>query len=194
MKNIILTILIVNLLIGSMVTLSTAEMFNEDIEKVKTLADKGYPDAQVELGSRYEAGRGGVERDYSKSLKWYLKASEKGDPRGQLAVGRSFLDGYGVEKSDKEAFKWIQKASVYDYALAEYFMGLMHEKGLGISKNIVKAHAWYRLVSEGNPASTYKQEEREAVEKQLTTEQIMEAEKISSEIAAKQKKLLDIYQ
>ena len=91
--------------------------------RAMTAAEKGDADAQVIVGAGYQHGihddwgsdqvariaiyRGGVEKDIAEALKWYLKAAEQGNAKGQRALARIYLSGgRGVPKNVVLAYKW----------------------------------------------------------------------------------------
>ncbi len=155
-------------------------------------AELEYTKAYLSIAQMFLSGNG-VEKNPAKAVSWVKKAADKGDLLGWVAMGRVYLDGIGVLQNDMEAFKYFQKASKYDLPKAEFFMGLMYEEGRVVAKDFIMAHAWYRLVSQGNPASSYKQNHRERLEAKLTPEQLRKAEQISKDIMARQKSLPNKY-
>ena len=73
------------------------------------MAEQGYADAQVNLGSAYSAGRG-VKQDDFKAVKWFKKAAENGSENGQFKLGLSYLIGRGIQKDRTLAKEWLGKA------------------------------------------------------------------------------------
>src|SRR5437762_13996304 len=56
------------------------------IEEVKAKAEAGNAESQVELGLRYEQGKG-VAKDQAEAVKWYRKAAEQNYAEAQNSVG-----------------------------------------------------------------------------------------------------------
>lgn len=96
------------------------------VERLKTAAEQGDTEAQVELvqfsaiklndaeaqyklGVCYYYGRG-VEEDEEEAAKWYRKAAEQGYAVAQFMLGECYYDGEGVEQDREEAVKWYKKA------------------------------------------------------------------------------------
>jgi uncharacterized protein len=155
-------------------------------------AELEYTKAYLSIAQMTLSGDG-VEKNPAKAASWVRKAADKGDLLGLVALGRMYMDGIGVLQNDMEALKYFRKVSIYDLSKAEFFMGLMYEEGRGVAKDFVMAHAWYSLVSQGNPASSYRQNHREMLMEKLTPKQLREAEQISEAIKAKQKSLPNKY-
>jgi TPR repeat protein len=73
-------------------------------------AARGDADAQFNLAKMYEAGRGGLKRDYTEAERWHRKAAEQGDPYAQASLGILLRFGKGVSQDYVEAYKWFQLA------------------------------------------------------------------------------------
>ena len=58
----------------------------QDVHSLTRAAEDGDANAQAELGFRFYEGNG-VPKDYHAAVKWYTKAAEQGDPRGQNNLG-----------------------------------------------------------------------------------------------------------
>jgi len=74
-------------------------------------AEKGDPEAQFNLAKNYEAGRGGLKKDYAEARRWYLRAAEQGDPFAQASLALLFRFGKGVAQDYVEAYKWFYLAA-----------------------------------------------------------------------------------
>ena len=59
----------------------------EAIKYFQKAAEKGNANAQYNLGSCYEYGKG-VSVDYTEAVKWYRKAAEQGDEDAKKALER----------------------------------------------------------------------------------------------------------
>lgn len=86
---------------------------------IRHRADKGDAEAQVDLGTLYEAGIGVLE-DKAEALRWYQRAGAQGNVYGQyfsgLMLGRG---GSGVEKDLDAAAAWFAKAQAQQFYMAE---------------------------------------------------------------------------
>ena len=72
-------------------------------------AERGYADAQYELGDLYNLGQG-VPRDYAEAGKWYHSAAEQGQADAQLALGKLIWEGRGVPQDKTQAQMWLNLA------------------------------------------------------------------------------------
>jgi TPR repeat protein len=119
------------------------------IGEVKAKAEAGDADSQVELGLRYELGKG-VAKDQGEAVKWYRKAAEQNYARAQYDLGLCYLDGKGVPKNQVEAVKWFRKAAEQNDAAAQYNLGVCFYNGDGVAKDQAEAVKWYRKAAEQN--------------------------------------------
>lgn len=79
-------------------------------------AEGGNPDAQAELGTRYEWGDG-VRQDYAQAALWYRRAADHvpdlgGAGQGRNNLGLLYLNGRGVPKDNVQACLWFILADV----------------------------------------------------------------------------------
>ena len=117
--------------------------------------------------------------------KWHLGHGGIHDP-----IGFDYwnvLPGQGVPKDDAEAFKWFHKvvdAAESGHSLALFSLGNFYSVGeLGVSKDIVEAHKWWNLAAaQGHEKAS---EERDKLARDMTADQIAEAEQRAREWAKK---------
>jgi TPR repeat protein len=74
-------------------------------------AEKGDAEAEFNLGKNYEAGRGGLKKDYAEAERWYLRAAEQGDPFAQASLAILLRFGKGIAQDYVEAYKWFYLAA-----------------------------------------------------------------------------------
>ena len=110
-------------------------------------ADRGFADAQNNLGVCYENGNG-VAKSYAEAVKWYKLAAEQGDSDAQVNLGLCYENGNGVKQSFEEAVKWYQLAAEQGNAYGQGNLGLCYDLGLGVKQDYDKAVKWYRLAAE----------------------------------------------
>ena len=123
-----------------------------DIAQLRALAERGFADAQAELGVRYAAGRG-VERDHGEAVSWYRRAVAQGDARGQVELGVAYERGRGVEQSDDEAVRWFRRSAEQGNALGQNNLGVMYRDGRGAPQDDEAAVQWFRRSAEqGRPS------------------------------------------
>jgi hypothetical protein len=132
------------------------------------LADQGDAAAQNKIGEMYMNGQG-VTQDYAEAMNWYRKAADQGDADAQLNIGRMYESGEGVMQDYKQAAEWFRKAADQGDADAQRALGGMYEMGQGVTQDNVQAYMWYSIVGV---------EDRDRLEKEMTTEQIAEADRL----------------
>ncbi|TPX51717.1 hypothetical protein SeLEV6574_g00095 [Synchytrium endobioticum] len=116
-------------------------------------AQLGYAASQYKLGICYEYGMLGVPVDPRRSIAWYTRAAEQGDPEAELALSGWYLTGADsvLAQSDQEAYLWARKAADKGLAKAEYAVGYYTENGVGVVPDFEEARRWYlRAAGQGN--------------------------------------------
>lgn len=98
-------------------------------------------------GINYYQGNG-VEKDYSRALKYFHLADQHGDFKAARYIGLCYENGYGVSKDYAIAVKWYQKAADNGDITGTYYLGHMYEAGLGIVRNYDKARQLYQKSAE----------------------------------------------
>lgn len=89
------------------------------------------PEAQYQLGMKYrtwgDRNGGGTQEEfsnYSKALKWFLKAAEQGHLEAQKQLGKMHAQGRGVERNPSLAAEWYRKAAEQGSAEVQYDFGI----------------------------------------------------------------------
>lgn len=108
-------------------------------------AKLGYPPSQFRLGCAYEYGNLGCPVDPQRSIAWYSRGAEKGEPESELALSGWYLTGSAgiLQQSDTEAYLWARKAAEKGLAKAEYALGYFTEVGIGVKADPEEAKRWY---------------------------------------------------
>ena len=122
--------------------IKTHECDRNAAEIVRKSAESGDVEAQCNLADRYYNGSG-VEKDYSKTVEWYVKAAEQGYASAQYNLGNMYYSGKGVEQDYAKAVEWYRKAAEQGYADAQNCLGNMFFKGEGVEQNYSEAIDWY---------------------------------------------------
>jgi len=99
--------------------------------------------AEAFLGWCYEEGFG-LEKSIGEAVKWYQKASDKGDSWAQVNYGECFSRGAGVERSQFKAAKWFKWSATGGNADGMFLWAECLEKGCGTVKDVDEAFKWYR--------------------------------------------------
>ena len=142
-------------------------------------AEKGDAQSQWALGNAFEIGFLNVAKNYVEAAKWYRKAAEQGFVMAQYDLGVCYRDGRGVTKDPAEAAQWFRKAAEQGDAKAEYYLGACYMNGEGVAKDYVEADKWFRLAGHQDVADAKKN--LSLIEKEMTTEQIAEAQRLVRE-------------
>ena len=171
------------------------------LRKLRQKIKKKKPWAYAYLGERYEVGLG-VKKSLNKAIDYYKKGVKLGDPECMTALGNMYTAGKGVDQDDKLAFKHYQKAAFKGYAGAQFNVGVYYANGMYVEQSAIKAREWAkRAAAQGFEAAIehlkrLDEFEKEPEEKKTATKQtdekkeeekenqpqIMQEEKIKSEI------------
>ena len=121
--------------------------------------------------------------DYDAALQAWRPLADQGHAGAQLNLGFMYDYGYGVPQDYREAIKWYRKAAEQGNDRAQYNLGLMYDRGDGVPQDYVQAHMWYNIagVTRESVAISY----RDFVAREMTPEQLAEAEKLAREWISK---------
>jgi TPR repeat protein len=152
-----------------------------------------------ELGRRYKFGEGGVELSLEKAIDNYKKGTKLGDPVSMNQLGVRYAAGQGVVKNKKLAFEYYQMAALKGYDIAQSNLGSYYFHGAYVEQSNTKAREWFdRAAAQGQKEAIKclkvldenekaEEENKAAIEEEKVEEnesqpQIMQEEKIKSEI------------
>jgi TPR repeat protein len=114
-------------------------------------------------------------------------------------INRTQPDGAGLEETDRDkfnnafesftagsydsAFKGFFELSEKGSSISQYFLGVMYLKGTGILQDFSRAHMWLNIASsQGHKkANVY----LEKLTKEMSAEQVVEAQKLARECVAR---------
>ncbi len=147
------------------------------LKEIVPLAKAGNADAQHLMGLMYYMGRG-VPRDYKQAFAWHHKAAMQGKADAEYVVGAMYYTGNSVPQDQKQAVAWFRKAAEQGHAEAQHALGLMYRYHVaGMPQDVVIAYMlWNLAAASGNANAT---EQRASVARQMTQEQIEEAQALS---------------
>ena len=148
------------------------------LKEIAPLAKAGNADAQHLLGLMYYMGRG-VQQDYKQALAWHRKAALQGKADAQYVVGAMYYTGNAVIQDHKQAVGWFRKAAEQGHADAQQVMGLMYRYHMGgmPQDNVIAYMLWNLAAAKGSATAA---EQRSAVVKHMTQEQIEEGQALSA--------------
>jgi hypothetical protein len=148
------------------------------------LAAEGDARAQFLLGLLYSRGRA-VSRDNGEAMNWFRRAADQGYALAQLQLGVMFSEGQGVPQDYAEAARWFRLAADQGDGQAQYNLGIFYSKGQSGEPDNVSAYMWFNLAGAHFPASDVRHDtavaSRDLVAKQMTRDQIAEAQKRARE-------------
>jgi TPR repeat protein len=154
-----------------------ARRYDVALREIMPLAKAGNADAQHLLGLMYYMGRG-VKRDYKTALEWHRKAAVQGKADAQYVVGAMYYTGNAVPQDHKIAVQWFRRAAEQGHADAQHALGLMYRYHVaGMPQDVVIAYMLWNLSSAGGNNNAT--EQRAAVARLMTQEQIEEAQALS---------------
>ncbi|WP_348696812.1 tetratricopeptide repeat protein [Duganella fentianensis] len=148
------------------------------LKEITPLAKAGNADAQHLLGLMYYMGRG-VAQDYKQALDWHRKAALQGKADAQYVVGAMYYTGNAVIQDHKQAVAWFRKAAEQGHAEALQALGLMYRyHTAGLPQDNVIAYMLWNLAAANGSANAA--EQRSAVVKNMTAEQLEEGQALSA--------------
>lgn len=126
------------------------------------------------------------KKDYKTAHEKFKPLAEKGNVSAQFNLGVIYDEGQGVQMDYKEAVKWYRLAADQGHAQAQYNLGRMYYQGQGVDPDSVEAYKWLDL----SAARGIKlgRENRDIIEKKMTSREIAEARKRVKEWIEKHKK------
>ncbi len=137
------------------------------------------PSGDPETGAEaYDRG------DYATALKEWRPLAEQGDAQAQALLGELYMRGEGVAPDNAEAAKWFHLAAEQVQAFAQYSLGVIYTYGVGAPRNYVQAHKWYSLAAARSSPGENRDlavSNRDLVEKQMTPDQLAEAQRFARE-------------
>jgi TPR repeat protein len=105
---------------------------------LRKASDQDFPLAQARLGDLLRAAEFETE-----AVVLYKKAVDKGEPAGEVGLGRAYADGAGVKQDSAAALELYRKAEQKNYGPAYDALARAYRTGtLGLAKDLEKAKAY----------------------------------------------------
>lgn len=82
----------------------------EAVRFITMAAERGFPQAQLNLGKLNAPGRG-VPKDDTMASVWFRLAAEKGVRDAQLRMADLYREGRGVRRDEIDAQRWLDRAN-----------------------------------------------------------------------------------
>ena len=150
------------LTLSMLLLISASAKAEDEITRLLHHANQGYARAQVELGYRYEHGKGVPQND-DKARKWYRMAAEKGDVDAQLRLDEMRFKALGapevlsevlsvpVPQGNPKTAKWYRRAANQGDAYAQTVLGYLYLFGKHLDD--VQGFTWLHKAAEQNYAT-----------------------------------------
>ncbi len=122
---------------------------NESWKNLTDKARKGVPEAEWEVGAKYDEGvivnnKLFLRPDPQKAFFWYKQAAKHGNSSGQLCLGYCYDIGNGVKQDKNKALHWYKKALRSGEAIAASNIGSIYKE----FSNNRRAFFWYKRAVE----------------------------------------------
>ena len=134
------------------------------IEMLRKAIDLGSPEAEMELGWRYEGGYG-VPQDFKQAFYWYDQSAKHHYAKGARALGGLYFFGKGVRQDYSMALPLYEVGGWAGDHLAQYQLGYMYEHGLGVQADLNSAFQWYAKAAPDDHYPNARQGEDEMLRK-----------------------------
>ena len=137
-------------------------------------AEAGDIRAQFNLGLMELTGKGGPPND-ALALGWMVRAAKQGDANARATAADMLLAGRGTQPDAREAFRWYRLAAGQGLARAQAGLAALYYEGRVVPRDTASALFWMTLASRGptgDPAVARAAKAKNALEKQLTPEQL----------------------
>jgi len=153
------------------------------------LAEAGDARAQFMMGTIYEQGLG-VPKDLASAARWYRRAAEGGSASAQYNLGIFYQFGKSVPQDPAEAARWLRMAAEQGHGRAQNNLSTFYFTGIGVPRDPVEAWKWLTLSSDGLKGKGHEiaLENRAAIEREMTPDQIAEARRRVEDWRARRKK------
>ena len=162
--------------------LSPKDYTEEDVRRLKYMAEDNHVEAQYRLGLLYVHEETKV-KNYIEGAKWYERAASQGHASAQnnlAALYKEGSPGVGGKKNLKKALRLFFEAGQQGLPAAQYNLGNLFNRGINeisILPNNEEAYYWYSLA--GTSDSSLKNSAIDSlgkIENKLGTEQINEVQ------------------
>ena len=147
-------------------------------------AARGHDESQQWLGDIYREGSD-APQDFQEALEWYRLAAMQGNTDAKNDLGQMYRDGQGTLKDFRQAIHWFRLSAEQGDYIGQMKLGEMHRDGHGTLQDKVSAHMWFNIAAALESFGLAKSQ-REILEKNMTLEQIGEAQKLAHECVAKE--------
>lgn len=139
----------------------------------KQAAEAGDAKAQVDVGA-YHYRRG----EHEEALRWFTRAAEQQDSRGEYSLGVLHLEGSGTPKDEATARRWFEQAAARWNLDAMNNLVALHYRQRQTGDHLVQAYVWTSLAaSAGHKVS---QNNLAPIKAELNADQLASAEQAAA--------------
>jgi len=138
-------------------------------------AAQGSVSAACNLGELYLSGEG-VAKDAFQAGRLLTRASDRGSVAAQFSLGEMYSGRPGAAANDSAAAMWLEKAASKGNVAAQVMLSSMYANGTGVAGSSSRAYMWINLAAAQDPQLS---EVRDGLESELTTEQIVEGQRLT---------------
>jgi len=114
------------------------------VELARESAGAGSKYGQCVLGTFYNYGWNGLDRDYAAAAAQYRLAAAQGLDAAQCALGFLYAFGSGVVEDREEGLRLFKQAAEQGFPEACYQIGWCYEKGYGVPIDEAEAILWFQ--------------------------------------------------
>ncbi len=179
------------LLLGlSLSSVTLASSYDTGIfEFQQKLANNGNPQAQYQLATMYESGRG-VEKNINLAKQWYEKSAAKDFSAAKHRLTYLEIKTGGFKETHKPWVNQLASEAKRGDGEAMFILGDMYENGIGVKKSLKRAEGYYKSsAAKGNVDAENRlfNIEQQVSSQQAQQQKNSEQEKARQEAAQKQK-------
>ncbi len=129
----------------------------------------------------YYEGLAAYERgDYVAAMVIFKQLALEGDALSQLYVGSMYERGEGVATNIREAIRWYQSSAAQGNVDAQMNLAEIYSAGDLVAQDLVQTCLWWMLAAEQGESSAVNS--LASLRMQMTTEQILEAERLADQL------------
>lgn len=175
-------------LIISPVTVYASSYDTGIFEFQQKLANNGNPQAQYQLATMYESGRG-VAKDINLAKQWYEKSAAQNYSAAKHRLTYLEIKTGGFKETHKPWVNQLAGEAKRGDGEAMFILGDMYENGIGVKKSLKRAESYYKSsAAKGNvDAENRLFNIEQKVNSERAQQQSSEKEKAKQEAAQKQK-------
>lgn len=121
------------------------EVLRDFVEALFTAAfDEGNADAMNDIGAQYYDGSRGFDQDFTKAVRCYKLAAEKGSRQAQENLGYCYYYGRNMPVDYEKAFHYFALGAFDGHLISLYKIGDMYLNGYYVEKNPIEAFHIYK--------------------------------------------------